>query len=306
VNVAKVLEETFSFTIDNSQIFVKADVCVEVDLDDLDRAVKEIIENEKVKDDLENLRSKNDVLNDRIESLKDSLYTVKSIEEKEQIHSKIIKEHDKKRANEYLAEAWIVLAQQSSSVLSEGSTTEENRRKAENLLLEALALDSENSEVYRTLGIIYMEDGNHQRAEEHFQKAIEAEPETARHYYSAGLSFYSRGEIQRAMTYFQRAIDMDSTLWFAMNMMGVCHYEMGEIKKAIDFYQKTLSINSNHLGAKYNLGICYYYRQEYELALSAFIDYKESAKGIKGNDQNYSAIADSLIHKIKTNIQYRE
>jgi len=82
-------------------------------------------------------------------------------------------------------------------------------KEAEEILREAIRLDSVNVLAFVNLGSLYFHHGKMIEAKRYYSKAISIEPENARAHYNLGLLLTEQGQLEEAKTEFSKAAELD-------------------------------------------------------------------------------------------------
>lgn len=130
-----------------------------------------------------------------------------------------------------------------------------NLIKAEEYLRKAIALQSNNAELYNNLGLVLQGMGRIDEAVEFFQKAISLNPNLADAYYNLGNIFRELWNIDKAIECYQRSIQLDNGNYDAYVNLGIALKERGNLDEAILSYQKALNLNPENADAYVNLSI---------------------------------------------------
>ncbi|WP_250658504.1 type IV pilus biogenesis/stability protein PilW [Alkalimarinus coralli] len=109
----------------------------------------------------------------------------------------------------------------------------------------ALEIDSDSSEAYAALGLLYQQEAENTLAEEHFKTALSLDDKNTRGrtFYAAFL--YRLERYEEALTQFQLAgndTDYNGRAVIFINI-AQCHLRLGQNKQAVKAYEKTLALD---------------------------------------------------------------
>ncbi len=103
-----------------------------------------------------------------------------------------------------------------------------------------------NTDVYTTLGYLYILKNDLEKAEEYTKKAIEDNDAHAPAWDNMGQIYYKKGEFEKAKEYFKKALeykDLPDSLYF----MGLISANEGNTSPAREYFTKALSCNISAL-----------------------------------------------------------
>lgn len=82
-------------------------------------------------------------------------------------------------------------------------------RQAEQIYIQAAALDPDNAKIYNRLGAIYLEQKNFRDAREAFHTALSLDLTVPSRNVNLGLAYLGMKKYQDALSYFQKALELD-------------------------------------------------------------------------------------------------
>ena len=196
--------------------------------------------------------------------------------------------------------------------------------KAEKICLNILESNSYQSEIYNSLGKLYLISGNYpaaksnfeaaltlnlssidallglaqhstktnnfQRAEQYFNRAINAEPnnrEVLQHYASY---LFHQGKNSQAINAYKKVIALTPNYAEAYNGLGVAYFANGEITRGIDTFKQSLKVNETQ-EAYSNLGTAYFIEKKFTQAAEM---YKQAIKLVPNDYLYWGFLAESF------------
>ena len=143
-------------------------------------------------------------------------------------------------------------------------------KKAEDLYLKVLTLDSKNLEAIGNLGVISKALGKYKEAINYYIKAIKLNPNNALTYNNLGNAFKDIKDYKRAILAFSDCIKRDPKNAGAFNNLGIVYESIGDNNKAIASYKEAVRINPKFAKAVNNIGVVLYKQKKYEQAVDIF------------------------------------
>ncbi len=137
----------------------------------------------------------------------------------------------------------------------------------------ALKFDSELTEIYVPLGILYYQRGNPgdiDKADPMLTKALAISPNDAETQYFLGLIRYGQNRDQEALSAFTKAKTLDPDYAEAFVASGDTLMRLGETDKAAADYTKATQLKGDYFEAWYGLGTAEQQRANYEAAAKAY------------------------------------
>lgn len=118
-----------------------------------------------------------------------------------------------------------------------------------------IILDSENSEIFLSLGDVYMAEGDLDKAIRAYCDAISINGDDYRAYSKAGLALWEKDYIEEAVVAYHRSISLNSEYDIAQNNLGVIYLDgIGTPEEALTYFKKAVEINPNYTLAYFNAG----------------------------------------------------
>jgi predicted O-linked N-acetylglucosamine transferase (SPINDLY family) len=153
---------------------------------------------------------------------------------------------------------------------------------AEKKYKDFLVWQSEHSDAWLKLGIIYIETETYSKALQALLKSVQLDSSIARVHYYLGFVFEKQSQTQQAIAAYQIAIEKDNKLIDAYNNLGNILLQSGIVLEAEAVYRKGIEINPNSWVIYLNLGNLLFqeYRIDeaikcYETALNLNPDYSD-------------------------------
>lgn len=118
-----------------------------------------------------------------------------------------------------------------------------------------IILDPNNSEIYLSLGDVYMADNDLDNAIRTYCDSININSDDYRAYAKAGLALWEKDYIEEAVVAYHRAIDLNPKYDIALNNLGVIYLDgIGVAEEAITYFKKAIENNPNYTLAYFNAG----------------------------------------------------
>jgi len=118
-----------------------------------------------------------------------------------------------------------------------------------------IILDPENSEIYLSLGDVYMADGDLDKAIRAYCDSISVNSEDYRAYSKAGIALWEKDYLEEAVVSYHRAIELNPEYDIAHNNLGVIYLDgIGAPDEAISYFKAAIAINPNYTLAYFNAG----------------------------------------------------
>lgn len=143
-------------------------------------------------------------------------------------------------------------------------------QQAINNLEQALAIDSEATDVISTLADVYYKVENINKAEELYLQAIELEPAYWRNYYQYGVFLYYSGQYERAIPQFNKVNLLNSNVANSYNALGGSHYLLMDWESASIAWSKSLAIEPTALTYS-NLATSLFFLQQFDNAAEIYL-----------------------------------
>lgn len=129
--------------------------------------------------------------------------------------------------------------------------------KAREAALEALRLDSNQSEVRRILALIYRGSGDNKRAMQELQKALESRNSDDAHR-MIGEILSDQGQIDAAVAEFDQAIAIRPNFWGHYDAKGLALYRAGQFKEAAAAFERVTQLQPDNAAGFQRLGTAYH------------------------------------------------
>lgn|SRR5574344_164938 len=131
----------------------------------------------------------------------------------------------------------------------------ENHEAAIASFQAGIVLDPENSEIYLSLGDVYMEEQDLDKAIRAYCDAISVDANDYRGFAKTGLALWEKDYTEEAIVAYTRAIDINPEYDIAQNNLGVIYLDgMGMSKEALSYFETAVDINPNYTLAYFNAG----------------------------------------------------
>ncbi len=132
---------------------------------------------------------------------------------------------------------------------------------------ELVHLYPDSVKLLNILGSSYLALEYFQEAINNFEKALALNSNQPEIYYNLGLSFHNNVNFKSAIISYKKALEIQPNHENCYCNMGMSFYELGDLNEAMICFKKTLEINSFHVGAYYNLGQVYEKKKKINLAI---------------------------------------
>lgn len=142
--------------------------------------------------------------------------------------------------------------------------------EAEKKYQEILQLNSNNAEVWHSLGMVYYIQAQYQDALEMFYQSLALEESRAMPHYSLGLVLEKIGYLAQSVEAYQKAIELNPQWIDAYNGLGEVLFEMGEFEQAEATYLKAIAINKNNYNSYLSLGNILIMQERDDEAVAAY------------------------------------
>lgn len=116
-------------------------------------------------------------------------------------------------------------------------------------------LDPENSEIYLSLGDVYMAEDDLDNAIKAYCDSISVNSEDYRAYSKAGIALWEKDYVEEAIVSYHRAIELNPDYEIAHNNLGVIYLDgIGSTEESLYYFKKALDLNPNYTLAYFNAG----------------------------------------------------
>ncbi|MDD3437339.1 MAG: tetratricopeptide repeat protein [Candidatus Gastranaerophilales bacterium] len=131
----------------------------------------------------------------------------------------------------------------------------ENNEAAIASFQAGIILDPENSEIYLSLGDVYMADNDLDNAIRAYCDSITVDSSDYRAYAKTGLALWEKDYLEEAVVAYHRAIELNPDYDIAQNNLGVIYLDgIGVPAEALTYFKKAIEINPNYTLAYFNAG----------------------------------------------------
>lgn len=118
-----------------------------------------------------------------------------------------------------------------------------------------IILDPENSEIYLSLGDVYMAENELDNAIRAYCDSISINSENYRAYSKAGLALWEKDYLEEAIVSYHRAIELNPEYDIAQNNLGVIYLDgIGVPEESLSYFKNAVEINPNYTLAYFNAG----------------------------------------------------
>lgn len=118
-----------------------------------------------------------------------------------------------------------------------------------------MILDPENSDIYLSLGDVYMAENDLDNAIRAYCDSINVNNSDYRAYSKAGIALWEKDYMEEAVVAYHRAIELNPEYDIAHNNLGVIYLDgIGTPDEALTYFRKAIEINPNYTLAYFNAG----------------------------------------------------
>ena len=116
-------------------------------------------------------------------------------------------------------------------------------------------LDPNNSDVYLSLGDVYIAENDLDNAIRAYCDSINIKSDDYRAYSKLGIALWEKDYLEEATVAYHRAIELNPEYEIAHNNLGVIYLDgMGITQEALPYFRKAIEINPNYTLAYFNAG----------------------------------------------------
>lgn len=116
-------------------------------------------------------------------------------------------------------------------------------------------LDPENSEIYLSLGDVYMAENDLDNAIRTYCESINVNSEDYRAYSKLGIALWEKDYLEEAIVAYHRSIELNPSYDIAHNNLGVIYLDgVGAPDEALTYFKSAININPNYTLAYFNAG----------------------------------------------------
>ena len=166
-------------------------------------------------------------------------------------------------------------------------------KKAEEKCLIILHSNSYQSDIYNSLGNLYLLSGNTAEAEINFQAALTLNLGSVDALIGLARTYNQLSDHSLTNQYFERAIQISPNNSESHEIYGSYLFYQGENKKAIQEFKRVISLTPNYSGAYNSLGAVYFADGDIERGMDVF---KRSIE-IRENQEAYSNLGTAFFIK---------
>lgn len=116
-------------------------------------------------------------------------------------------------------------------------------------------LDPDNSEIYLSLGDVYMAENDLDKAIRAYCDSISVNSDDYRAYSKLGIALWEKDYLEEAIVAYHRAIELNPEYDIANNNLGVIYLDgIGTPDEALPYFKAAIEINPNYTLAYFNAG----------------------------------------------------
>lgn len=116
-------------------------------------------------------------------------------------------------------------------------------------------LDPENSEIYLSLGDVYMAENDLDSAIRAYCDSININSSDYRAYAKTGIALWEKDYLEEAIVAYHRAIELNPEYEIAHNNLGVIYLDgIGSAEEALIYFKTAIELNPNYTLAYFNAG----------------------------------------------------
>ena len=134
---------------------------------------------------------------------------------------------------------------------------EQDRPKAKEYIMQALALDNQLSDAHATLGYQLMLDYDFAASEREFKRAIELDPNNARAYQWNATRLLMLGLYDESLAAYRRAVEIEPTLADIRNNVAGCLVASGKVEAGIEEIKKSMELDPTFAWTHSHLSFIY-------------------------------------------------
>lgn len=146
-------------------------------------------------------------------------------------------------------------------------------KKAQQMYLTALLLDSTKYETYLNLGAELVRKEDLETALKYYQKAYQLKPEDSGVMTDYAIALLSAKKFDQALGIYEKIMQKDPQNVNALFNLSAIYMQMGDSQKVVETYSKIISLDPEYKDAYFNRGLLYLRQaQNYISILSAYKD----------------------------------
>jgi predicted Zn-dependent protease len=147
---------------------------------------------------------------------------------------------------------------------------ENNIRKAEDNISEALRMNQEQAPFWSFSGLIKLKQSRYDEAEKDFKVALQKDSEYQPAYHGLGLRYYLLNDQRSALGYFEKSLKLYPGHPGSNYYAGVIYYKFRNYKKAIDHLDNFEDVSPKHPDVHGYLGLSYEAIRDIEDAVNEY------------------------------------
>ena len=275
---------------------VSVPVAIVLDPDIVARQLDRLMQNERVKTELMQIRDKLDAYRKELESDHERLSTSKDKED-----TKLVLQHRDDilgmiDTEEQFAHTWTSLLGVPKREHPEGHAKQETRAQRKDQ-----PGTPDNAEEHRKKGVLLTQQGNYDAALAEFRLALRIMPDLDRAHLGLGAALQGKGDLDGAITEYRTVLARHPNDPDAHNNLGSALQQKGDVAAAISEYRTALHYHPDDALTHFNLGTALSTKgqveeaiKEYRTAIRLYPDllqaYFDLASLLKDNDKTPEAI----------------
>lgn len=166
-----------------------------------------------------------------------------------------------------------------------------NTEKAMQAYEMALKINPDHGDAHEGLALLLLNKRKYDEARNHLTKAeVNGATINWRVYNSLGVISDLENDYRQAIIYYQKALALQPELPLILNNIGYSRYMLGDLDGAEKYYRKAVQNDKSFARAWRNLGLIYARQENYEEAISAFIQVENLHEAY--NDIGYICMLD--------------
>jgi len=128
-------------------------------------------------------------------------------------------------------------------------------RSARMAARQAIRLDNDNAMAWNVAGRVAMLQYHFQRAEQAFRRSLAISPTHPMVYNNLGLLYVRMGDGEEAVDSLEAAVELfdDATPYFVFNNLGLAYEKTGAFEDARDAFEQAIAVNPKYTRARLNL-----------------------------------------------------
>lgn len=120
-------------------------------------------------------------------------------------------------------------------------------KHGEQLLIQALALDPSNTEIYHKLGLLYLHHGQFGKAENMYQKLVSSAHLDPVFFSNLAVALYQQKKLEEAKMNYKKAIELDATRPARFFSLAQVMKELGQVQEALEHFKKAVDMAPGNL-----------------------------------------------------------